>query len=566
MVKLYYVDADILESLARDHARTRDDLKALLKSCEWRVNGTPHRGWDTGTWGNVRSTLGNELGLLEDDRRALGSRAAVVREKARESVLAQLKGWLESIWHKAKAKVETAVDHLAAIAEAAIIGIQQKAWSAFQSLQNLLTEADELRQKAQAWLAHLMGISGQIVLSITHHTWELLQTMKQLVDEAERLREEARAALDRLASVAIDTVIGAGQQAWKTVQSVATALIFPSDGWQVTTVRYSVTGPLHEFGIPASGKLEVTRTIKSRQNGDGTVTIVITEEYELDLVAKADLEVLEAGAEAGIRLTRERELTFGSLAEGKWALATFLAVPPSPTPLSVVDVWSVGHTVRDGFTISQTGELEAEVSDGLFKLAGVEAGGARGLGAETRINDAGNLEMATYVDLEGQGSLDLVGTEGELTCDARFALVTDGDRAYSELTFELKTELGVSLADFNTAFGLEIEVGTVESYDSITLKIVTPTDELAEEVARLLKSGDVVGAVSRLEDASHITVVGVLGVETELIDAGFERTPVPTATIGAEVEVSTAHETEVVLYDSDSRGVGGGGGGGGGAW
>jgi hypothetical protein len=88
-----YVDANVLEDLARNTASTRGDLQALLNSCEWRVNAAPRRGWDQGAWWNVRSTLSGELTLLDQDRSALASRAARVRVV---SVEAALREWIES--------------------------------------------------------------------------------------------------------------------------------------------------------------------------------------------------------------------------------------------------------------------------------------------------------------------------------------------------------------------------------------------------------------------------------------------------------------------------------------
>lgn len=87
-----YVDANILEDLARNAGRTRDDLDSLLRMCEARVAAVPSRGWDQGAWWDVRNTLRLELGLLDNDDRALLNRAGRVRVVAAERALLE---WLE---------------------------------------------------------------------------------------------------------------------------------------------------------------------------------------------------------------------------------------------------------------------------------------------------------------------------------------------------------------------------------------------------------------------------------------------------------------------------------------
>ncbi len=88
-----YVDADILDQLAKDCWSSRDGVAAALARCEGKVNGTPRRGWDTGAWDDIRNGMRGEISVLDVDHRALALRAGDTRVKA---AVAALMEWLAS--------------------------------------------------------------------------------------------------------------------------------------------------------------------------------------------------------------------------------------------------------------------------------------------------------------------------------------------------------------------------------------------------------------------------------------------------------------------------------------
>ena len=111
-----YVDADVLEDLARHAGSARQDVQGLFSKCQGRVTAVLRGGWQ-GTWDDVRNTLGSEMTLLEDHGRELVNRAGRVREAARERVLQELRelwgaiaglrkeiestaAWLKGFWEK----------------------------------------------------------------------------------------------------------------------------------------------------------------------------------------------------------------------------------------------------------------------------------------------------------------------------------------------------------------------------------------------------------------------------------------------------------------------------------
>lgn len=95
MSSIRYVDADVLTGLANQTAGTRNDLEEALSLAVGRVNNAPHRGWDYGAWWDARNTLQTELGLLNDDRRALTSLALRVRVAAAvRALLDWMKSWV----------------------------------------------------------------------------------------------------------------------------------------------------------------------------------------------------------------------------------------------------------------------------------------------------------------------------------------------------------------------------------------------------------------------------------------------------------------------------------------
>ena len=111
-----YVDADVLEDLARSAGSARQDVQGLFSKCQGRVTAVLRGGWQ-GTWDDVRNTLGSEMTSLEDHGRELVNRAARVREVAKERALQELRelwgaiaglrkeiestaGWLKGFWEK----------------------------------------------------------------------------------------------------------------------------------------------------------------------------------------------------------------------------------------------------------------------------------------------------------------------------------------------------------------------------------------------------------------------------------------------------------------------------------
>lgn len=89
-----YVDANVLEDLSRYHARAQDELQDLLRTAESGMYGAPQGGWDQGAWWEVRTTMGSELSLLDQDRWVLADRAGRVRTVAAEGTLP----WLKQLW------------------------------------------------------------------------------------------------------------------------------------------------------------------------------------------------------------------------------------------------------------------------------------------------------------------------------------------------------------------------------------------------------------------------------------------------------------------------------------
>jgi len=89
-----YVDADILDRLAKDCWSNRDGVAAALSRCEGKVNGAPRRGWDTWAWDDIRDGMRGEISVLDVDHRALSLRAGDTRVKAAVAALIE---WLASV-------------------------------------------------------------------------------------------------------------------------------------------------------------------------------------------------------------------------------------------------------------------------------------------------------------------------------------------------------------------------------------------------------------------------------------------------------------------------------------
>jgi hypothetical protein len=127
MAKLYYVDANVLDDLARDHAKALGELHDLLRMSQSGMYGAPQRGWDHGAWWDVRTTLNGELTLLDQDRSALASRAARVRVVSVEAALRQwIESWLRPVYlYTGRVFMSSldSIDKLSDKTRAAVIGV-----------------------------------------------------------------------------------------------------------------------------------------------------------------------------------------------------------------------------------------------------------------------------------------------------------------------------------------------------------------------------------------------------------------------------------------------------------